>query len=114
MIVLPLRTFDAGLRLLPQELHWIEQRRVAQHDMGFTAFWRRFMGGEWPPARLYHAQGAQFGVSASAVRRRPKAWYEMLRAELERGGRDPVLGYYCELVWWFVFDADLAPVAARW
>ena len=102
------------MRVLPQELHWIETRRREQGDAGFTAFWRKFLGSERPPTRLYHAQGAQFGVSAAAVRRRPKAWYEMLRTELARGGKDPVLSYYCELVWYYVFDAELAPVAAQW
>ena len=81
---------------------------------GLAHFWRRFIGSESPPTRLYHSQGAQFGVSARAVRRRPKAWYEMLRDELARGGVDPVASYYCELAWFYVFDTELAPATARW
>ena len=56
---------------------------------------------------------AQFGVSASAIRRRPRDFYVELLAELSHGGRDPVTSYYCELLWWYVFDSDAAAVAAR-
>ena len=102
------------MSVLRTPLHWIHRRSTEQADPGLVHFWRRFMGGEAPPSRLYHAQGAQFGVAAAAIRRRPRAWYAMLREELARGGADPVASYYCELVWWYVFDADAARVAAAW
>lgn len=113
-VALPLSAVDAGLSVLRTPLHWIHRRSTEQADPGLVHFWRRFMGGEAPPSRLYHAQGAQFGVAAAAIRRRPRAWYAMLREELARGGADPVASYYCELVWWYVFDADAARVAAAW
>ena len=114
-LALPLHTIDVkNLKVLPIELDWIEARRATQGDPGLAHFWRRFIGSESPPTRLYHSQGAQFGVSARAVRRRPKAWYEMLRDELARGGVDPVASYYCELAWFYVFDTELAPATARW
>ena len=42
------------------------------------------MGSEQPPGRLYHSQGAQFGASAAAIRRRPRAWHREMLEELRR------------------------------
>ena len=106
------RRLDAGLSVLPLELHWIEARRAQQGHPGLDSFWRKFLGGA-PPTRLFHAQGAQFGVAASAIRRRPRAFYAALLDEV-RHQTDPVAGYYCELIWWYVFDQDAAAQAARW
>ena len=109
LVAVPSAPLDAGLRLLQTHLHWIDERRVAQRDSGFGAFWRRFLGGA-PPSRLYHAQGAQFGVSAAAIRRHPPSLYRALLEVLERP--DPVGSYYMELVWWYLFDEAAAHVLA--
>ena len=29
-------------------------------------------------------------------------------------GADPVGSYYCELIWWYVFDDDAARTADAW
>ena len=109
-VAVPYKRIDAGLPALQCPLHWIEER---QHDrQGLRRFWRRFMESE-APSRLYHAQGAQFAVSAQAIRRRPRSFYRAMLAELR--SRDPVSSYYMELVWWYVFDdSGEAAMAAQW
>ena len=118
VIAVPLRAVDAGLRVLQQPLHWIDDRQKAQGDPGIVAFWRRFaageLGSEHPPSRLYHVQGAQFALSAEAIRRRPKAWYRAMLEELSQRGPDPVASYYCELLWWYLLDEDGTKVALQW
>ncbi|EOD23579.1 hypothetical protein EMIHUDRAFT_373892, partial [Emiliania huxleyi CCMP1516] len=107
-VAVPYRKLDAGLSMLATSMHWIERRQAEQRAAGsLERFWRRFLGGA-PPSRLYHAQGAQFGVSAAAVRRHPRALYRAMLEELASGGRDPVTSYYCELVWWYLFAAPEA------
>jgi hypothetical protein len=109
-VAVPYRNIDAGLVALQCPLHWIEER---QHDrQGLARLWHRFMDSE-PPSRLYHAHGAQFAVSASALRRRPRSFYQTMLDELR--SRDPVSSYYMELMWWYVFDdSGEAAVAEQW
>ena len=85
--------------------------RRAERGRGLAHFWRAYLGGE-PPSRLYHAQGAQLALSRDAIHARPWSFYRALLDELRTP--DPVGGYYLELMWWHVFDADAAPAAAGW
>jgi hypothetical protein len=57
-VAFPYRRLDAGMRMLPTELHWISSRARDQRDGGLSRFWRAFLGGD-PPSRLYHAQGVR-------------------------------------------------------
>ena len=111
LVAVPDHPLDAGLRMLATPLHWIDDRRAEQGDRGLGAFWRKFLGGD-PPSRLYHAQGAQFAVSAAAIRRHPRGLYRAMLDELRRP--DPVASYYAELCWWYLFDADVAAAAREW
>ena len=112
-VAVPYLRAHAGLRMLATRLHWIDTRQLEQRDMGLAHFWRKYrIGGDAPvPSRLYHAQGAQFGVSAAAIRRHPRSFYRALLDELIH--RDPVASYYLEMCWWYIFDAEAA-VAVAW
>eukprot|EP00967_Tisochrysis_lutea_P033116 scaffold39294_cov34-Tisochrysis_lutea.AAC.5 len=95
-------SFDrqSAMPLLDQPLHWVTARARAQRSRKFATFWRDFLGIAPPPV-LYHAQGAQFTLSKSAILHRPYSLYRTLLDELR--GNDPVAGYYLELMWWEIF-----------
>lgn len=54
------------------------------------------------PRYVYYSQGAQFKVHRDVIKRRPIEFYKKLLTYVEHS-TNPHEGYFCELIWWYIF-----------
>jgi len=106
------KTSDEGAlpNMLRMPLHWILQRAQQQRSLSLADFWLTFMQCKLP-SLLYHAQGGQFSLSRHAIQSRPRTFYRALLDHVIH--IDPVSSYYLELMWWYIFDENLARSCVR-
>ena len=94
-----------SLPMLNITLQWIFD--VFDHEPGSPSlheFWEELQIGAFP-SHLYHAQGAQFTLTRKRIRSRPKEFYQRLLKSVSQS-KNPVEGYYLELVWFYIFFHD--------
>jgi Protein of unknown function (DUF3431) len=85
---------------------WIQRRGKTLQRSSLTPaqFWKLIFANEHPDSVLF-VQGALFGVTRGAIRRRSRAWYEgVLRYFEELGEVNPEEGHYMERFWYAVFE----------
>lgn len=101
-----------GIRYLPG---WIERRGNGLKCTETTPgdFWR-WMFQSTPPEKVGFVQGALFAVTDTAIRRRPKAFYERVLAYFENLDEvNPEEGHYMERFWYAILSDSAVDVVER-
>ena len=94
-----------GIQYLPG---WLERRGQSLERTDFTPlqFWR-IIFGSLPPESVSFVQGALFGVTRGAIRRRQKSFYKnVLRYFEELGEVNPEEGHYMERFWYAILSDE--------
>ena len=80
------------------------KREQPHAPASLASFWATYLEpevGPMPPTILW-SSGAIFSVSADAIRRHPKAFYERLLATTAHEN-EAVATYYLEMTWGYIF-----------
>ena len=94
---------------------WIERRGsgLKRTETTPSDFWQ-WMFLSAPPERVRFVQGALFAVTDTAIRRRPKAFYERVLAYFETLAEvNPEEGHYMERFWYAILSDSAVDVVER-